>query len=474
MLRLWRTIALPVALSVGLATALPDQAAAPASLSPPRLPNLPVADTQSSRPAPDRTGAHVAASAIVPGSVNRSSINLRATYDVSVWLSYASRQLAVDSRMTVTNTSGVSIDRLELNTIASRLGGLRIRSVTVDGHAVTAKTTDQTLVVPLGGVLPAGASTHVRVRTRSWLRTSLSGSSWMYTKANGVLSAYRWLPWISRPVPFNRPNHGDPFITPVSPEVRVKVTTDRTMVIASTGDRIGHSGLSQTFLARNVRDFTLTASPFYRTGSVTYGSKVIRVYYRSGAPATAMLSAARRAISRYSGLLDASYPYATYKVVQSAGGYGMESPGLTWIPTGVGRTNVTYLVYHETAHQWFYSLVGGNQAYEPYTDEAAADFLARNALGLRRGSRCSTARLDLSIYRYSSSCYYEVIYIQGGNFLDDLRRRMGSTAFWRGLRAYVDANRWKIAPTKRLLDTLDDATSLNLVPRYEPRFPRLY
>ena len=56
-------------------------------------------------------------------------------------------------------------------------------------------------------------------------------------------------------------------------------------------------------------------------------------------------------------------------------------------------------------------------------------------LGTRRGSRCATARLDLSIYRYSSACYFEVVYIQGGNFIDDLRRRMGSAAFWRGMRA---------------------------------------
>ena len=454
------------AVSATLSLALLAGTPATAPVTPATAPVAPSVD--ANRP------VAVSTSAIVPGTVNRSSINLRATYDVSVWLSYASRQLATDSRMTVTNTSGASIDRLELNTSAARLGSLRIRSTTVDGRAVSARIDDQTVIVPLGGILPAGVTVHVRLRTRSWLRTSLSGSSWMYTKANGILSAYRWLPWISRPVPFNRPNHGDPFITPVSPQVRVKVTTDRTMVIASTGDRVSHSGLTQTFVARNVRDFTLTASPFYRTGSVTVGSKVVRVYYRSAAAATSMLAAARRAISRYTGLLDASYPYATFKVVQSSGGYGMESPGLIWIPTGVGRSNLTYLVYHETAHQWFYGLVGGNQAYEPYTDEAAADFIARYALGLRRGSRCSTARLDLSIYRYSSSCYYEVIYIQGGNFLDDLRRRIGSTAFWRGLRAYVAANRWKIAPTKRLLDTLDDATSLNLVPRFEPRFPRLY
>jgi aminopeptidase N len=118
--------------------------------------------------------------------------------------------------------------------------------------------------------------------------------------------------------------------------------------------------------------------------------------------------------------------------------------------------------------------VGSDQANEPYTDEAVTDFLARYVLAMRRASRCSTARLDLSIYRYSSTCYYEVIYIQGGNFLDDLRKRMGSAAFWRGLRGYVAANRFGIAATRTLLQALDDATPLDLVPAYRPRFPRLY
>ena len=40
-------------------------------------------------------------------------------------------------------------------------------------------------------------------------------------------------------------------------------------------------------------------------------------------------------------------------------------------------------------------------------------------LGLRRGSRCGTATLDRTIYRYSSTCYYEQVYIQGGNLLAD-------------------------------------------------------
>jgi hypothetical protein len=350
---------------------------------------------------------------------------------------------------------------------------MTITAASVDDRPASITVSDQTLIVPLGGVLPDRGTVRVRIAYRAHLRSDLAGSNWMFTRANGIVSAYRWLPWITRRVAFNRPNHGDPFVTPVASRVRVAITTDRAMVFATTGDRVSISGLTQTFEAANVRDFTITASPYYRTTSTTVGSTTIRVYYRTGAPAAAMLSAAKNAISKMSALVGV-YPYRTFKVAQSAGGYGMESPALIWIPTGVSTTNLRYLVSHETGHQWFYGVVGSDQAYEPYTDEAVTDFLARYVLSMRRASRCATARLDLSIYRYSSGCYYEVIYIQGGNFLDDLRRKMGPATFWSALRTYVADNRYKLVATKTLLQALDDATPLDLVPRYRPRFPRLY
>ncbi len=132
------------------------------------------------------------------------------------------------------------------------------------------------------------------------------------------------------------------------------------------------------------------------------------------------------------------YPYGTFKIVQSAGGYGMESPRLIWIPYGVASANLRYLVTHETAHQWFYGLVGNDQARQPFADEAAADFVARYMTGTKRSSRCAKARLDRKIYDYGSTCYYEVIYIQGGNLIDAARKQMGSTRFWSAMRSYVD------------------------------------
>jgi hypothetical protein len=476
-----RLVALTLALGLGAAVGLSCAAPAPNTGAVEAVQAGPgaaasAASVASASPSSPSSSAVAAASGSVlqPRSVNAASLYLTASYDVDVTLHYDDRLIAVDSLMTIRNDSGGPIDRLELNTIAARLGGgLRVTSASVDGRPVSVTIDDQTLVMPLGGILLDGGTIQVRIGYRAHLRSDLAGSNWMFTRTNGIIDAYRWLPWVSRRVPFNRPNHGDPFITPVSPSVRVRITTDRPMVIAATGERVAVSGLTQTFSASDVRDFTITASPSYRTTSAVVGGATIRVYYRAGGPATAMLSAGKNAIAKMSALVGA-YPYSTFKVVQSAGGYGMESPALIWVPTGVALANLRYLVHHETAHQWFYGIVGSNQPWEPYTDEAAADFLARYVLSMRRASQCSTARLDLSIYRYSSTCYYEVIYIQGGNFLDDLRRRMGSTAFWRGMRTYLAQNRFKIALTRTLLDTLDEATTLDLVPSYRPRFPRLY
>ncbi len=412
-------------------------------------------------------------SAIQAGSVDRSSIQLQARYNVAVDLRFDAGTMGVDSSMTVTNTSGAGIDRLELNSVAARLGAMRLRSVTVDGTPRTATIEDQTIHVPLGGVLPAGATATVRIAYEATFRTTTTGSNWLFAKRNGIVNAYRWLPWISRERAFTRPNFGDPFVTAVSPHVRVAITMDRAMRVATQGLRVSASGLTHTFEARNVRDFNFTASPHYLLLMSTVGGIKYRVYYRSGTPASTMMSWAKRALTRMEGLVG-DYPYPVYTVAESAGGYGMESPALTWIPRGTASSSLPYLISHETAHQWFYAVVGNDQASEPFADEAPADFLARYTLGIRRGSRCSGDRLDRTIYIYSSACYYEVIYIQGGNFLDGLRGRMGNADFWAGMRDYYATYRFKLAGTAQLLRTLDRHTSLDLVPTYEPRFPRYY
>ena len=440
------------------------------------------ADAPDPRPEPEPRvapagGATAAAvvSAIVPGAVNRTSLAINATYQVRVRLDVAARRLRGSTLITAENRSGAGIDRLELNTVMPRLGAMRLGDVTVDGVDVPATVDDQTILVPLGGILPDGASTTVRVAFSATLRSSLTGSNWLFTRTNGIVNLYRWIPWISRKTPFDRPNHGDPFVTPVSPRVQVTFITDVPMRLAMTGTRrsLSADGLTHVYEATNVRDVTTTAASDYRIRSATVGDNVIRVYYRSGAPATAMLSAAKTALTKLEARLG-PYPYKVLRIAQTAGGYGMEGPGVVWIPTGVASSSLPYLVTHEVAHQWFYGIVGNDQAREPFADEAAADFVARYVLGMRRASRCTATALDKSIYRYSKACYYERVYIRGGNLLDDARKRMGSTAFWKAIRGYIDDNRWGLSRTRTLLHALDDATPLDLGAWWGSRFPTVY
>lgn len=415
----------------------------------------------------------------VPLPSGATSLHVSATYDVDLRIDYGTRRFDVDATLSITNTSRSRLERLELNTVAARLGKLRLDAATVDGIAVGAVVRDQTIHVPLPAGLEPGAGTTVRIAFRSTLRSGTSGSDWLFTRANGIVDAYRWLPWVSRAVPFDRPNHGDPFVTPVSPRVEVTITTDRPMVLATTGAQVGGAsgpgGLTRTFVAEDVREFTVTASPTYRVleGTSTDGDTAITVYTLPGEPSAALLASARRALEGFEALVG-PYPYPTLDIAQSAGGLGMEGPSIVWIPGTVTSANLDYLVHHEIAHQWFYALVGNDQATQPFADEAAADFLARHVLGTRRGSRCGTARLDRGIVNYTSSCYYEIVYIQGGNLLDDVRKKVGSAAFFAGLNAYIDAYRFGLGSSKSLLDAIDEATAENLRPTYAPRFPSLY
>lgn len=430
--------------------------------------------TTSATTAPSESPS-LPATAIVPGSVDRSSLELEATYDAGVNIAVATGVVTVAVTMSVRNTSGGPIDRIELNTIAARLGKMTLRGVSVDGNSVTATVDDQTILVPLGGLLPEGASATIRLGYRATLTRDLAGSDWLFSRAGGTIAMYRWIPWVSKAVPFDRPNHGDPFVTPTSPEVHVRVTTDVPMVLASPGPRPTLDGLTATFVVADVRDVAIVLAPDFIETVADADGVSVRAYTRPGGlNRTRVIAQVQHAIKGIGGQLGVAYPWPSITVAETTGGYGMESPAMIWIPRSTTSANLPYLIHHETAHQWFYGLVGNDQQREPFADEAAADYVARTVLGIKRASRCAEAPLDRDITRYSQACYYEVVYIQGGNVLDELRRKMGTDTFWGAMGAYLTDHRFGLAGTRTLLDALVKASPVDLGPILRARFPALY
>jgi len=425
--------------------------------------------TGSPEPQPSPTPAP----AIVPGSVNRTSIDLVATYDVDVDLDFDRGRLAVVADLTVTNASGDGIDRVELNTITGPLGDLRLRSVLVEGRAVEADVDDQTIVVPLGGVLPDGATTTIGVDLRARLPRTLSGSNWLFTQVGGIVQASRWLPWVGLHRPFDRPNHGDPFFTAFSPQVVVRIATDRPLVIAAPGERVAVDGLTQTFEASDVRDFPIVASPSFSIRERRVGDWTLRAFVLAGFPTATVLDQAADALERMSELAG-EYAYPTLVVAQTAGGYALEGPGMIWIPTGFSGSTLRWNVYHEVAHQWFYGMVGSDHALDPFADEAVATHLGQVVSGIWRTTSCRERRLDLSIYRYSSACYFGQIYVHGAELLQEVRQAMGSRAYWRAIREYVAKRRFRLGSTGVLLEAFQAHADVDLAPILAPRFPSLY
>jgi hypothetical protein len=382
------------------------------------------------------------------------SLGLSATYDVSANLQWANRRLVVASTATVTNTTSSPVTTLNFNLVPAKIGRINMNGVTVNGNAASASLDDMNVIVRLPSPLAANSTASVTIRYSAIFNSTNPNRKWLFAERHSIVTAYRWIPWLSNRYSFKTPLFGDAFATQIASRVDVHLTSDRAgMIYAAPGTRTSVSGNTQNFVAYNVRDWNFTASPYYHVGTESHGGIQFE-YYTIALSQSSFARYAKQAFDKYVPLVGA-YPYSRLFIAETSPGFAMELPQGFWIPDSYKPADVKFAVIHEVAHQWFYASVGSNQATEPFADEAVAEFLTRTIEGFR-GTKHPTANLDGSVYDYTSDSYYEVIYIQGSNYLNAYRKRVGNAAFYAGLRAYCSRYKWKMGGTKQLLMTLDE------------------
>jgi hypothetical protein len=399
------------------------------------------------------------------------SIGLSATYDVSANLQWSNRKLVVASTAIVKNTTSSSVTVLTFNLVPAKIGRINMNGVTVNGSAVSANVDDMNVIVHLNTALAPNATANVTIRYSAIFNSTNPNRKWLFAQRHGIVTAYRWIPWLSNRYAFKTPLFGDAFTTQTATRVDVSITADRGgIIIAAPGTRTSVSGNTQKFTAFNVRDWNFSASPDYRVGTETYGGVRLEYYTINQSQAT-FAKYAKQALNKYVPLLG-SYPDSKMFIAETSPGFAMESPQGFWIPDSYRVKDVQFAVIHEVAHAWFYGAVGSDQAKQPFADEAVTEMLTRLLAG-NRGSHCANDNLDGSVYSYTSDCYYEVIYIQGTNYLNAYRNRVGDSNFWQGMRAYIAQYKWKMGGTKQLLQTLD-AYSNGKGGGHHNRFPSLF
>ena len=245
------------------------------------------------RPGPGRVPA-ADGRAIVPGSVGRTSVDLDATYDAYLKLDCGTRavlgRLDGDDPEHVGRRDRPGRAQHDRRPPRRRCGSDRDRST---GARSTATVSDQTIVVPLGGILPAGATTTVRVSYRATLRSTTCGLRLAVHPGQRDRRPVS-LAAVGQP-PDRRstgPNHGDPFVTPSS---RARRGPDRRPTggssCATTGDRsVGLGRRADPDIRGHATSATSRSPPRtdYRTGVARRSAATtVRVWYRPGRPGAA-------------------------------------------------------------------------------------------------------------------------------------------------------------------------------------------
>ena len=394
--------------------------------------------------------------------VNKSSIAVQTVYTLKTSLSFAAGTLSTTETIVVTNRAGGTISKLNLSVTPRAFNELTsLRNLTVDGRAVTARwTNNSNLEVQLGKNLPDDATATVRftfaVRATGVIGTSLEGR---LSKANGIMQVSSWFPIVSDGHLTRYP--GDSQHTRIAKKIRLELTTDSSAVrIAAPGTRISSSGRFHVYEMTNTRDFAFAASPNFLVASGSAAGVAVSVYFTTGAGTTA-LSRAMAAIAKYEAVYG-QYQWGRFVIAQTGRpSSGNEYPGIVFI----GGPLLAYrdVVAHEVAHQWWYAMVGNDQLREPWLDEGLAEFTAEYFYGTLEPYN-SIRPVNSTVHEFPNlpapmtsddpDSYDQTIYFKASQFLDQLRRRMGTTAFFAGLRDLFALNRNGIVTSREFYDTM--------------------
>jgi Peptidase family M1 domain len=226
-------------------------------------------------------------------------------------------------------------------------------------------------------------------------------------------------------------------------------------ITAPPGDRVLTTGLPMgggRYRAAAVRDFAIAAGRFATATAVARAPGPVRITAAvdRGVDGSA-LDVARRATAALEAISARYGPYPWpalhLAVVAGLGRVGIEYPTMIFLgPEGVERTTT-----HEVAHQWFYSLVGNDQARDPVLDEGLATYVQAELDGIwpyldglpdPRSLRRQTGAPMTFWEDRPRDLYALAVYADGARMMRALGHPQDVTC---ALRSYVAANAYGIA-----------------------------
>ena len=254
---------------------------------------------------------------------------------------------------------------------------------------------------------------------------------------------------------------GDPFYSDIS-NFYVNLTLPKKYEIGTSGDIISEeTDKEQTtyeIVAENIRDFAFVLSDKFVVHKDTYNDIEISTYNLNQDIAKEVTEISKTSIEIFSELFG-QYPYKNYSVVASDFFIGgMEYPNMVMIDESLYNKEDTflleYVIAHETAHQWWYGVVGNNEITEPWIDEALTEYSTILYFEKKYGKELSEKLIENmniqtrsykveNIFKptteYENSIEYSLnVYTKGALAFNKIREKIGDELFFDTLKKYYE------------------------------------
>ncbi len=290
--------------------------------------------------------------------------------------------------------------------------------------------------------------------------------------------------------PYN--SNGDPFYSEMS-NYHVTITADSDLVVAGTGEKVdenvSNSQTSTSFSASAVRDFALVLSDKFSVIEEKVNNTNIYYYYFDDENASSNLKAGVDAIKTFSDLFS-DYPYSTFSIVKTDFVYGgMEYPNLIMISADVSDPDdYKNVIVHETAHQWWYGMVGNDEFLYPWLDEALTEYSSILFYDYNDGYNFTHAEMVSACkdnYSLFITVYEDVLgtidtsmrainlydtepeytyctYVKGVLMYDSLYQVVGEKKFVASIKKYFEENKYKNATPDNLISAFESECGVEL------------
>ena len=339
------------------------------------------------------------------------------------------------------------------------------------------------LQIPIDPLAPGSAGTlllRCRIRVPQCAhRFGKSGGVWQFGNALPILSVYEngsWQQDAYCPI-------GDPFVSECANYTVSLILPDGWQCAA--GAKAVKDGSLLRMYAPAARDFAFALSQDWHVAEEKVGGVTVTAFSADKEGARRAARYAAKAIKTYSSLYG-EYPYAHLTICEADFPLGgMEYPGFILIDDGYFYKDwvdtLELLIAHETAHQWFYALVGSDQYNAAWQDEALSEWAMLRYVKARYGQSAYENLLWSRIhapmqenilspvtpgspidYFGSYSDYSAVVYGRGAALLLAIEEMTGKADDF--LCAYCDRFAFRLAKPEDFTLCLNEWSGMDLSP----------